>query len=202
MKRFLALTAVISSLAVTSDANALTYTFLPSNGAFADGSFSASIEGLTGPSNVTVSMVVESNFSCTISSASQTGCAYQQISGGFFKPAGWFGPLNVSGAAPGILIDNANFGSQLGESNDDGFVLTMTPASNIISFNYKGLAGGAFATSVIFSLFVSDNNATAVALTGQITNPTSTDVPIPAALPLLAAGLTIIGAMSRRKKAA
>jgi hypothetical protein len=187
------------STALVGQAHALTYDILPSNGVFAPGSFSVQVNGLTGDTNAIVLMSITPNFSCTLTSifTPPSVCASQVVTGGINKPTGWFGPFNNSGAGPGILANNDNFGSQAGESNVDGFNFTLSPSNNILTFAYAGLSSAASVASVLFQLSIT--TGTPVALVGQIVNQPGGDaVPIPAALPLLAAGLGGLGVASRK----
>jgi hypothetical protein len=65
----------------------------------------------------------------------------------------------------------------------------------------KALCGLSIAGSVIFSLLISiATSGTSVAVQSDVTSISIEPIPLPAALPLVAAGLSAMGILSWRKK--
>ena len=177
---------IAASCASAITAGATTLQFLPSNGVDASGIFSLRLDGLTGETTVSYGASAVAGFSCTFSIfdpvETQT-CPTQQFFGNLSAP-------NEFSAKSGFAMHNFNIGVQ---SDSDFGMVALSPDSNILTLNYEfngsGLASASF--------FVTYAEGTPLVLEGSLAGSDGSQVPLPAALPLLAAGVGGLGMMGR-----
>jgi hypothetical protein len=192
--------ALASFMAVCTPAWAVTVPFLPSNGAFTDGVFEFQLNGLAGQTAVTFKVTATPAFSCvTDPRVQQTpNCPFQSFAANLVTPEGGFAEVS---AASQIVEDNYSPkpGPSRGYSLIDGFTYVLTPESDSVIVDYDFVNGASSIATMLFEVTFAEGQA--VALQGDLLKGGPTDtIPIPAALPLLAAGLGGLGFLARKKR--
>jgi hypothetical protein len=186
----------MTALAITGHAQATTFNFLPSNGAFADGIFTLRLDGLTAQTLVTYRATVTPNYSCTINPTQQPGaCQDQGVSGNLSAPGEFGNPPT------GFNDDNTSPrpGSQAGFRLTDIGNVFLDPTNSILNLTYDFVRGSSSIASIIFEVTFAAGEP--FDLAGQLIKDNGqSEVPVPAALPLFLAGISALGVVSRRKR--
>jgi hypothetical protein len=186
MKRIL-LSLTVANLVLVAPAEAATIITIPVLNPSENRVLDFIATDLTGPATLTAALSMSASFSCIVDLLNTQNCP-QQTANGFLVPAG------TSPSFPGDFVVLCNLGFQIG-----GF--SCGKSTHIVS---TVLTPGLPTISLMLGTSVSGVQSWAGSLVVSIDDPnaslTLNEVPVPAALSLLMAGLGMLGFSARRKR--